>query len=102
MRLVTDDRWAGGVRLRRNARHRYTIEAWRDAIGSWREALNKKLEAGQPVATELEEGRAMLEATRRRAGGADARLIEKALAKEGRARSERSQAAALADDNVVA
>ncbi|HEY8772494.1 MAG TPA: alpha-1,4-glucan--maltose-1-phosphate maltosyltransferase [Candidatus Limnocylindria bacterium] len=102
MRLVANDRWAGSVRLRRNARHRYTIEAWRDAIGSWREALNKKLEAGQPVATELEEGRALLEATRMRAGGADARLIEAALAKEGRARSERSRAAALADEDVIA
>jgi starch synthase (maltosyl-transferring) len=102
MRLVANDRWTGTVRLRRNARHRYTIEAWRDAIGSWREAITKKLEAGQSVATELAEGRALLEATRRRAGAADARLIEAALAEEGRARNERSRAAALAEDEVVA
>jgi len=31
MRLVDNDRWSGSVRLERNARHRYTIEAWRDA-----------------------------------------------------------------------
>ena len=47
MRLVSNDRWSGSVTLRRNARHRYTIEAWRDAIGSWREAITAKLEAGQ-------------------------------------------------------
>src|SRR6187399_3083912 len=34
MRLVDNDRWSGSIRLDRNARHRYAIEAWRDAFGS--------------------------------------------------------------------
>ncbi|MGZ6372303.1 MAG: maltotransferase domain-containing protein, partial [Candidatus Limnocylindria bacterium] len=102
MRLVANDRWSGAVRLRRNARHHYTIEAWRDAIGSWREAISKKLAAGQAVATELAEGRALLESAGRRARGSDAALIAAALAREGRARTERSRASALADDPVVA
>ena len=102
MRLVSNDRWSGSARLRHNARHRYTIEAWRDAIGTWREAITKKLEAGQPVATELAEGRLLLEAAQLRSRGADARLIAAALAREGRARTDRSRVAALADDRVVA
>ncbi|MEX0626837.1 MAG: maltotransferase domain-containing protein, partial [Chloroflexota bacterium] len=102
MRLVSNDRWSGTARLRHSARHRYTIEAWRDAIGSWREAITKKLDAGQPVATELAEGRALLEATQGRTRGADARLIAAALTRESRARTERTRAAALADDRVVA
>ncbi|MEP6807258.1 MAG: alpha-1,4-glucan--maltose-1-phosphate maltosyltransferase [Chloroflexota bacterium] len=102
MRLIDNDRWSGSVRLTRNARHRYTIEAWRDAIGSWREAITKKLAAGQAVATELAEGRAILEATRARTRGADARLIAEALVREGRARSERTRGAALGGDAVVA
>ncbi|HEV8252706.1 MAG TPA: alpha-1,4-glucan--maltose-1-phosphate maltosyltransferase [Candidatus Limnocylindria bacterium] len=102
MRLVSNDRWSGTVRLRHNAMHRYTIEAWRDAIGSWREAITKKLEAGQPVATELAEARVLLRATQLLAGGADARLIDAALAREGRARTDRTRAAALTDDRVVA
>ena len=32
MRLVDNDRWSGSIRLDRNARHRYTIEAWRDGV----------------------------------------------------------------------
>jgi starch synthase (maltosyl-transferring) len=102
MRLVADDRWSGAVRLRRNARYRYTIEAWRDAIGSWREAIGKKLEAGQAVAAELAEGRALLQATRLRAGGADGRLIAAALAREGRAHSDRTRSAAMSVEPVVA
>jgi starch synthase (maltosyl-transferring) len=102
MRLVSNDRLSGTVRLRANGRHRYTIEAWRDAIGSWHDAISKKLEAGQAIATELAEGRELLEATLARARGADARLIEAALAREGRARTDRSRAAALADASVVA
>ncbi|MEO8639211.1 MAG: alpha-1,4-glucan--maltose-1-phosphate maltosyltransferase, partial [Chloroflexota bacterium] len=102
MRLVSNDRWSGTARLRHNARHRYTIEAWRDAIGSWRDALTKKLDAGQPVATDLAEGRVLLEATQMRARGADARLIATALARESRARTDRSRVAALMDERVVA
>jgi starch synthase (maltosyl-transferring) len=102
MRLVSNDRWSGTARLRHNARHRYTIEAWRDAIGSWREAITKKLDAGQPVATELAEGRLLLEAAQARTRGADARLIAAALAREGRARTDRSRAAALTDGPLVA
>ena len=102
MQLVDNDRWSGTVRLTRNAAHRYTIEAWRDAIGSWRAAITKKLAAGQPVATELAEGRALLQATLARVRGVDAQLIAAALAREGRARTERTRAAALATDSVVA
>jgi starch synthase (maltosyl-transferring) len=102
MRLVSNDRWSGTARLRHNARHRYTIEAWRDAIGSWREAITKKLDAGQPVATELAEGRVLLEAARVRTRGANGRLIAAALARESRARTDRTRVAALADDRVVA
>ncbi|MBA3688559.1 MAG: alpha-1,4-glucan--maltose-1-phosphate maltosyltransferase [Chloroflexi bacterium] len=102
MRLVSNDRWSGTVRLRNNARHRYTIEAWRDAIGSWRETITKKLDAAQPVATELAEGRVLLEAAQLRTRGADGRLIATALARERRARTDRSRAAALTDERVVA
>jgi starch synthase (maltosyl-transferring) len=102
MRLVSNDRWSGAVRLRANGRHRYTIEAWRDAIGSWHSAVTTKLEAGQAIGTELAEGRELLEATLGRVRGADSRVIEAALAREGRARTDRSRAAALADASVVA
>ena len=62
MRPIDNDRWSGHVELLRNRRHAYAVEAWRDAFGSWREGLRKKLEAGVAVPTEIEEGRLLLEA----------------------------------------
>src|SRR5689334_25344723 len=41
MRLVENDRWSARVPLASVGRHSYTIETWRDAWGSWREALLK-------------------------------------------------------------
>lgn len=102
MRLVANDRWSATGSLTRNAPHRYSIEAWRDAIGSWRATTDKKLAAGVSVVTELAEGRVLLEATLARSRGADARVIREALLREGRARSERTRAAALRAPAVVA
>ena len=67
MQPVDNDRWSGSIRLDRNARHRYLIEAWRDAFGSVRGALLKKVEAQVELATELAEMRELLEAALRRA-----------------------------------
>jgi starch synthase (maltosyl-transferring) len=102
MALIDNERWSGSVLLARNAPHRYTIEAWRDVIGSWRAALLKKVEARVAVATELAEGRTILEEALTRARGADARVIRDALLREGRARSEKTRVAALVSEAVVA
>jgi starch synthase (maltosyl-transferring) len=102
MRLIDNDRWSGSIALLRNARHRYTIEAWRDAIGSWRAELERKVEAGLAVGVELDEGRALVEAALGRAGDADADLLREALARDRRSRSQRARLAALAADEVIA
>ena len=102
MRLIDNDRWSGSVTLERNARHRYTIEAWHDQIGSWREELEKKVEAGQQVAAELEEGRLLVEAARSRADGKDAATLAKALDRARAARSAAAARSALASDAVLA
>jgi starch synthase (maltosyl-transferring) len=106
MRPVEDDRWSGHVELTRNRWHRYAIEAWRDAWGSWRHGLHKKLDAGLAVATELEEGRLLVEATLPRAERAEAaddlRILRSALAALRRARSDAGRVAALDTDEVLA
>src|SRR5437870_2618998 len=101
MRLIDNDRWSGSVALLRNARYRYTIEAWRDAIGSWRSELERKVEAGLRVGAELDEGRLLVEAALGRASGTDARLLRDALYRDGGARSRRGRLAALADGDVT-
>jgi starch synthase (maltosyl-transferring) len=106
MRPVDNDRWSGHVELRRNRRHRYAIEAWRDAWGSWRHGLHRKVEASVPVPTELEEGRLLLEGAMTRAEEAEAaddvRTLREALATFRRARSEATRRAAIDTDAVAA
>ncbi|HEY7846576.1 MAG TPA: alpha-1,4-glucan--maltose-1-phosphate maltosyltransferase [Candidatus Limnocylindria bacterium] len=108
MRPIENDRWSGSIRLDRNARHRYAIEAWRDAFGSVRAALLKKVEARVELVTELAEMRALLEATlqralaRGRSGAADATLIEDAISVMRRARSDAGRAAAVSGDALLA
>ncbi|HEX6140524.1 MAG TPA: alpha-1,4-glucan--maltose-1-phosphate maltosyltransferase [Candidatus Limnocylindria bacterium] len=106
MRLIENDRWSGSLAVERNARHRYAIEAWRDAYGSVLEALGKKLEAGVGIGTELEEARVLLGAARRRAEDAgaaeDAQCLADALQALGRARSEATRSAAVRVPDVLA
>jgi starch synthase (maltosyl-transferring) len=105
MRPIDNDRWSGHVELLRNRRHAYKVEAWRDAFGSWRDGLRKKLEAGVAVPNELEEGRLLLEAALRRTeeaeAGDDALHIRAALAALKRARSESTRAAAILAEELM-
>jgi starch synthase (maltosyl-transferring) len=102
MRFVDNDRWAGELPLLRNRWHRYTIEAWRDEWGTWRDGLLKKVEAGVAVPSEVAEGRLMLEQAVGRAAGADAATIGAALNALSRARSERTKVDALSREDLLA
>ncbi len=79
-------RWAGRFELDRIGRWQYTIEAWTDLFGSWREEIQRKLAAGQrELASELSEGIVLLRAAasehadRPAMNNADRALIEHAL-----------------------
>ena len=69
MRFVDNDRWAGSVPLEANARYELMIEALADPFRSWRADLDKRVAAGQDVASELLEGAALVEAAAARAAG---------------------------------
>jgi len=74
-----NDRWVGRFRLDRVGLWRYTIEAWTDRFESWREEIEKKREAGQNVALELQEGRAIVAEALAEAEPADAAGIRELL-----------------------
>ncbi len=63
-------RWAGEFSVDRPGRWRYTVEAWTDLFGTWRDELRRKVEARQHDLTgELSEGVVLL---RQAAEAADA------------------------------
>jgi len=74
-------RWAGSFQVGRTGTHEYTIEAWTDVFGTWRDELERKLAAGQhDLAGELSEGALLLRGALERAqAGADQQLIQHAL-----------------------
>jgi len=67
-----DDRWQAAFPVPVVGRYEYTVEAWVDAFATWRWGFDRKVAAGQDVASELREGAALVAAAARRAGGDDA------------------------------
>jgi starch synthase (maltosyl-transferring) len=74
------DRWAGEFEVTGLGRWSWTIEAWVDAFASWRDELQRKVDAGQTdLSGELSEGVVLLEEAAERATGDDRARIEQAL-----------------------
>lgn len=69
MTPLGNDRWQAQVVPRSVGRWRYTVEAWLDRWGSYRNELAKKAAAGVPIALEIEEGRRLLREAAARAHG---------------------------------
>jgi starch synthase (maltosyl-transferring) len=74
-------RWAGEFMVDRQGRWEFTVEAWTDQFRTWRDELERKIEAGQhDLAGELSEGALLLKDAAGRAKSKDDRsLIEHAL-----------------------
>jgi starch synthase (maltosyl-transferring) len=60
MRPLGNDRWEGSFPLTRVGPWLFTIEAWRDAFGTFRDELGKKHAAGLDLHLELIEGKEMV------------------------------------------
>ena len=75
-------RWAGQFAVDRPGRWQYTVEAWTDVFGTWRDELRRKVAAAQPdLSGELSEGVVLLQAAAGETRSSDARaLIEHAAA----------------------
>jgi starch synthase (maltosyl-transferring) len=74
-------RWAAEFEIDRMGRWEYTIEAWTDVFGTWRDELERKVAAGQhDLAGEMSEGVLLLRAAAENATAKkDRTLIERAL-----------------------
>jgi starch synthase (maltosyl-transferring) len=86
MTPVGNDRWRGEFRPTRLGRHEYVVEAWRDPYVNWCTEVEKKLDAGQPVALDIQEGIECLRDVARHASAAKHRKTLEAIAKQSEAR----------------
>jgi starch synthase (maltosyl-transferring) len=76
-----DDLWAAEFQVELLGACHYTIKAWVDHFSTWQIDLRKKSAAGQPVASELLEGAAMIEAAAGRADSPDREWLTTLAAK---------------------
>ena len=93
MRHVDNNRWAGAFRLDAVGRWVFTLEALADPYRSWLADLVKRHAAGQDLASELQEGLALIRAAAGRAEREAARALSEA--------AQRIERAAGPDDAVT-
>jgi starch synthase (maltosyl-transferring) len=76
MQELTNDRWIASFPVTRQGQYEYTISAWMDRFETWRNALEKKIAAGQEVSNELLEGALLVKKAAECARGGDAKWLE--------------------------
>ena len=74
---LVNDRWRASFEVKRVGRWIYTVSAWVDRFETWRHGFERKVEAGQDVSVELEEGSELVRQAADRAAGADAERLER-------------------------
>lgn len=75
-----NDRWWGSFPADDLGVYRFTIRAWVDHFGTWLRDLEKRVEAGQDVAVDLQIGAGLLVAAGSRAAARDRRRLQEAAA----------------------
>ena len=80
MRDVGNDRWEAVIEPTTLGPHELVVEAWTDLYASWRHKITTKLDAGQDVAVELEEGALLLESRLRRVPAEERQRLRAAIA----------------------
>jgi starch synthase (maltosyl-transferring) len=60
--FLGNDSWSASFTVTELGEYEYTVEGWVDRFGTWVKGLAAKADAGQEVASELQEGAALIEA----------------------------------------
>ncbi len=97
------DRWSGEFSVSEIGEYRYTLEGWVDPFTTWRDAMKKRLDAGQEVHVELMSGGILAGGAAKRAKGDDAKRLKEFAAKLSSATSsaDNSDASAAALDPAL-
>lgn len=96
-----NDVWEAEFTPLLNEPYEYTVEAWIDRFGTWREELIKRINAGQDVAGELLEGAALLSQASRRASGADQEALREAAGALSSDRPRKERIAIVLDEALA-
>ncbi|WP_296719854.1 alpha-1,4-glucan--maltose-1-phosphate maltosyltransferase [Erythrobacter sp.] len=97
----SNDEWFAAFAPERVGRHEYTVEAWDDRFGYFRESIGKKVEAGVAQPVEFEEGRLFLKDARDRADAGHRDILEQALGQLAQAGDDRDRRDVFTDPAVI-
>jgi starch synthase (maltosyl-transferring) len=97
MEPLVNDRWRATFTVDELGRYRYTAVAWIDHFGTWVRDLERRVAAGQDVATDLLIGAGLVEAAAARATGPDAARLAALAATIRGGRKDAGPAAASAE-----
>ena len=100
LRPLGNDRWRASFTPARPGRYHLRIDAWLDVWASFRDALQKRHDARQPLAQDLADGRALIEAALPRCRGAERQALL-ALQQDSRDGDESVQAALLLSETTA-
>ena len=98
MRALGNDEWQAPLALEREGAYEYTVSAWVDRFGTWRDELSRKAAAGQDVASELLEGAAMVGEAAARANAGEASALERTAGRLGGDASQEERVALALDE----
>jgi starch synthase (maltosyl-transferring) len=101
MRPLGNDRWRGEFAVTSLGRYQYTVEGWIDRFQSWRDALEKKIAAGQDVHVDLLVGAKLVEGAALRATTDDAPLLREWARRLRPAKPEPSGAVPALDKDLL-
>ena len=77
MQPLGNDRWQAQFAVTELGEYRYTVEGWVDAFTTWRNAMKKRIDAGQETHVERMAGAALVTAAAKRAKKEDAHAPER-------------------------
>jgi starch synthase (maltosyl-transferring) len=100
-RWEANDRWVGHIELDSLGPWLYTIVAWTDVFGTWREELKKKIAASHDIHSELLEGMAIVEQTLAVTRGTDREALAGMLEGMRRAADDRRRTQLALDARLL-
>jgi starch synthase (maltosyl-transferring) len=100
MKPGANDTWSAEFCVEVQEPHVFTVMAWIDRFGTWRDALKKKADAGESVPSELLEGATLVEQAAARASARDGRRLKAIAAELGGDGPESERVAAALEEEL--
>lgn len=96
-----NDVWSASFPLDRLGRHLFSVEAWDDRFGYYRESLIKKVASGVAQPVDFMEGRGLIAAVQDESAASQAALLDEHLAAYDKAEDEAERASLLTSPDLA-